>query len=91
MTLSSVTLPARWAVISFSIFIASITQISAPSSTSSPFFTATLRTVPWSGETSVSVGAAAGARRGGALAARRPAQPGGRPGFALAARRRRSP
>jgi hypothetical protein len=45
-TLSSVTLPAWWAVISFSIFIASITQISAPSSTSAPFSTATLSTVP---------------------------------------------
>ena len=33
-TFSSATFPARCAVISFSIFIASITQISAPSSTS---------------------------------------------------------
>src|SRR5205085_1527463 len=46
----SSTLPLRWAVISFSIFIASITQIRSPSETSAPFSTATLRTVPWSGD-----------------------------------------
>ena len=34
------------AVISFSIFMASITQTSAPSSTWAPFSTATFRTVP---------------------------------------------
>ena len=42
-------------MISFSIFIASITQMRAPSSTSWPFFTFTFRTVPCSGETSVSL------------------------------------
>ena len=51
---SSATLPALWAVISFSIFIASITATSAPSSTSAPASTATLSTVPWIGEASVS-------------------------------------
>ena len=45
-TVNSATVPSRWAVISFSIFIASITQINAPSSTSAPFSTATLRIVP---------------------------------------------
>ena len=35
-TLRAVTLPERWAVISFSIFIASITQIRSPSATSAP-------------------------------------------------------
>ena len=38
-----VTLPARWATISFSIFIASITQIRSPSATSAPCSTATLQ------------------------------------------------
>ena len=52
-----------------------MTQIRAPSSTSSPSLTATFSTVPWIGETSVSVAPAAGATAGGALAARRPAQP----------------
>ena len=42
-TLSSSTVPAVGAVISFSILIASITQTSAPSSTCAPFSTATLR------------------------------------------------
>ena len=42
-------------MISFSIFIASITQTSAPSSTSAPSATATFRIVPWSGETSASL------------------------------------
>src|SRR5918999_86403 len=51
-TPSSWTLPPTGAVISFSIFIASITQISAPSSTSAPFSTATRSTVPWIGDTS---------------------------------------
>ena len=49
-TLRVVTLPARWAAISFSIFIASITQTRSPSSTSAPCSTATLKTVPCSGE-----------------------------------------
>ena len=40
-TLSSETLPDLCAEISFSIFIASITHTSAPSSTSAPFSTAT--------------------------------------------------
>ena len=53
-TFSSSTLPARCAVISFSIFIASITQIRAPASTSWPFSTLTRSTVPCSGEISVS-------------------------------------
>src|SRR3954470_840940 len=52
-TPSSSTVPAAGAVISFSIFIASITQISAPASTAAPFSTATLSTVPCSGETSL--------------------------------------
>ena len=38
---SSATVPALWAVISFSIFIASITAMSAPSSTCAPCSTAT--------------------------------------------------
>ena len=54
-TLSEVTLPARWAVISFSIFIASITQIRSPSATSAPSSTLTLKTVPCSGEGSASL------------------------------------
>ncbi len=58
-TLSAVSLPERWAVISFSIFIASITQIRSPSSTLAPCSTATLRTVPWSGEGSASLEAPA--------------------------------
>ena len=41
------------AVISFSIFIASITHTTAPASTSWPCSTFTRRTVPCSGETSV--------------------------------------
>ena len=45
-TLSSSTVPELGAVISFSIFIASITQMSAPSATSAPFSTATFSTVP---------------------------------------------
>ena len=51
---SSAIVPDLWAVISFSIFIASITAISAPSSTAAPASTATFRTVPWIGEASVS-------------------------------------
>ncbi len=47
---SSAILPALWAVISFSIFIASMMQISAPSSTSAPCSTRTLKTLPCSGE-----------------------------------------
>ena len=54
VTKSWETVPALWAVISFSIFIASMTAMSAPSSTSAPCSTATRRTVPWSGEMSVS-------------------------------------
>ncbi len=42
----SLIVPARWAVISFSIFIASITQIRAPSSTAAPASTETFSTVP---------------------------------------------
>ena len=55
LTFSVVTLPARCAAISFSIFIASITQIRSPSATSSPSETATFSTVPCSGEGSVSL------------------------------------
>ena len=51
---SSATVPALWAVISFSIFIASMMQISAPSSTSAPCSTSTLKTLPCSGEVSAS-------------------------------------
>src|SRR3954469_2590865 len=51
-TFSSSILPEDGAVISFSIFMASITQMSAPSSTSAPFSTSTFRTVPWIGDTS---------------------------------------
>ena len=51
---SSATTPALWAVISFSIFIASMMQTSAPSSTVAPCSTSTLKTLPWSGEASVS-------------------------------------
>src|SRR4051812_42240374 len=51
-TPSSSTVPPTGAVISFSIFIASITHTRAPSSTFAPFFTATLSTVPCSGDTS---------------------------------------
>jgi len=51
---NSATVPALWAVISFSIFIASMTAISAPSSTVAPFSTSTLSTVPWIGEVSAS-------------------------------------
>ncbi len=40
-------MPELGAVISFSIFMASITQTSAPSSTWPPFSTATFSTVPW--------------------------------------------
>ena len=58
-TFSEVTLPERWAVISFSIFIASITQIRSPSATSAPCSTLTLKTVPWSGEASASLEAPA--------------------------------
>ena len=43
---SSVILPALWAVISFSIFIASITQTRSPSATSWPCSTGTLKTLP---------------------------------------------
>jgi hypothetical protein len=43
-----------WAVISFSIFIASMMQIRAPSSTAAPCSTSTLKTLPCSGEESVS-------------------------------------
>ena len=51
---SSAITPALWAVISFSIFIASMMQTSAPSSTVAPCSTSTLKTLPWSGEASVS-------------------------------------
>ena len=50
----SATVPALWAVISFSIFMASITATSVPSSTVAPFSTATRSTVPCSGEARVS-------------------------------------
>ena len=76
-TFSSSTVPALCAVISFSIFIASITQISAPSSTVAPFSTATLRMLPWSGDASVSPPPPppppARSRRLGALRRRAPA------------------
>ena len=52
VTESASTVPDDGAVISFSIFMASITQMSAPSSTAAPFSTATLSTVPWIGEMS---------------------------------------
>src|SRR3954471_7908775 len=52
VTPSSSTVPAPGAVISFSIFIASITQIRAPASTVAPCSTATFSTVPWSGDSS---------------------------------------
>ena len=78
-TLREVTLPERWAAISFSIFIASITQIRSPSATSAPCSTATLSTVPCSGEGSDSLEALRRRRRL-ALAFRR-----------LAAARRRRP
>ncbi len=45
-TPSSSIFPPAGAVISFSIFIASITQMSAPASTSAPCSTFTFRTVP---------------------------------------------
>src|SRR4029453_10291453 len=45
-TVSSETRPARCAVISFSIFMASTTQRTCPASTSSPSATSTARTVP---------------------------------------------
>ena len=77
VTASSLTLPARWAVISFSIFIASTTQMRVPSSTSSPFFTGTFSTVPWIGETSVGR-----AGRGSTARRRAPAAGGGRRGRA---------
>ena len=51
---SSAILPALCAVISFSIFIASMMHTSAPSSTSAPCSTSTLKTLPCSGEASVS-------------------------------------
>ena len=46
--------PALWAVISFSIFIASMMQSSWPSSTVSPCLTSTFHMLPCSGETSSS-------------------------------------
>src|SRR3954451_10155835 len=48
---SLVILPDLWAVISFSIFIASITQTRSPSETSWPSSTGTLKTLPCRGET----------------------------------------
>ena len=53
-TASDVTLPALWAVISFSIFIASMTTTESPSSTSSPSATSTLKMLPCSGATTSS-------------------------------------
>ena len=53
-TASSAIVPALWAKISFSIFIASMMQTSAPSSTSAPCSTSTFQTLPCSGEASVS-------------------------------------
>ena len=86
-TFSSSTLPARCAVISFSIFIASITQIRSPSATSAPFSTATLKTVPCSGD-GQRLARGAGAAAGFALALRRLAAAGaagrGDPGDGLA-------
>ena len=68
----------RWAVISFSIFIASTTQITWPSRTSSPSATSTASTVPCIGLTTASraaawCGAVAGCARagGGQLGVRR--------------------
>src|SRR3954464_12768634 len=51
---SSAMVPALWAVISFSIFIASMMHSSWPSSTCWPASTRTFHMLPWSGETSVS-------------------------------------
>ena len=62
-------MPALWAVISFSIFIASMMQMSWPSSTVAPFSTSTFHMLPCSGEVSSSAAAAAAGLR--ALAARR--------------------
>src|SRR5215204_1135597 len=45
-TASSATVPALWAKISFSIFIASMMQTSAPSCTSAPCSTRTFQTLP---------------------------------------------
>ena len=46
--------PALWAVISFSIFIASMMQMSWPSSTVAPCSTRTFHMLPCSGDSSVS-------------------------------------
>ena len=51
-TLRTSIVPDDGAVISFSIFMASTTHMSAPCSTCAPFSTTTLSTVPWIGETS---------------------------------------
>ncbi len=51
---SSTIVPALWAVISFSIFIASMMQSSWPSSTVSPCLTSTFHMLPCSGEGSTS-------------------------------------
>ena len=71
---SSAILPALWAVISFSIFIASMMQTSAPSSTFAPFSTSTLKTLPCSGEVQLVAAAAAAAAGARARAGRRPAR-----------------
>src|SRR5919198_767319 len=51
---SSAIVPALWAVISFSIFIASMMQMSWPSSTAAPGSTRTFHMLPCSGDSSVS-------------------------------------
>ena len=88
-TLISAILPPRWAVISFSIFIASITGMRSPSATSWPCSAATLKTVPWSSEGGKLGAARRAAAAGGAFAPRRPPRSGRVP--ARAGRRRRSP
>ena len=51
LTASSAMTPALWAVISFSIFIASMMQTSWPSSTACPASTSTFHMLPCRGET----------------------------------------
>ena len=85
-------MPERCAVISFSIFMASITQIRAPSSTSAPFSTTTLKHGALErGEQLLGVATAA-ARRALARASGRLAPAAGAAGAAATrAARRRSP
>ena len=80
---SSTIVPALCAVISFSIFIASMMQSSWPSSTVSPCLTSTFHMFPCSGEGSVS-GPPPRARLALAALRRRPRAAGAAP---LAARR----